>query len=345
MNDEQQKQEVEEKQVLAEQITIDGILFYHMPIDVSIKYSKKINSGFFVPLSSTKRIRIHFGDADVRSKLESYRDKGLNSILLAEDDYYSFLKTIKHSLIGFFVKDDDLSSETLNMDQIFLLVKKAIIYMGLSENIATVGEIVNRKVLQWAKTVPSINGAMKVFQRDNQDEFLKNLMVSCTSIALIDALNWSTPQIKEKISQICLLSDITLSANGFIDIIVSNGNPSKFTASTYNHPLDAGRMVSRTRNSVGREVIWAIEQHHELPDGSGYPKKIKGLAIGQLSAIQIVSRTFINKLIEFDFAYDDRRKFIDEMIQKFNFPNFAQPCNALYLIMGLEPSKQAGHFD
>lgn len=338
-----EKESEEEQSTLMKQVLIEGVLYYFMPIPVAIKYADKIQSGFFIPLSETKRVRIQFGDSDLDEKLSNYQEKGLESILLAEEDYYNFLKAIKGNLISFFLKSESSEVRTLNMAQMYILIRKAVTYIGLNEEDILESEDITKKVIENIKGISKVYGPLRVFIKDNQDEFLKNMLVAYSGIALANALGWKTPGIKDKIVQICLFSDITLTSADYFNIIIADGNKSKLSKNVMSHPLDAARIVSTTKNAFGREVIQAIEQHHELPCGSGYPKKIKGLAINQLSALQIVSRTFIDTLVISNFSYDDRKEFILSMVSKFNFPNFAQPCKALFLIMDIEPEKQAYH--
>ncbi len=328
---------------LARQVTIDGVLFYHMPINVAIKYAEKITSGFFVPLSETKRVRIQPDDDDIKSKMEGYKEKGLESILLAEDDYYEFVKKIKHGLIGFFLNDQD-EPKQLEMEQMLALVKRVTLYIGLAPTNVELAEEIVRSVFSKIRTVSIIAEPLREFQRNNQNEFLKSLMVCYTSVGLIDAINWTSPGIKEKIAHVCLFSDLTLSQEDYTEMLLADNDPSKFSKKILNHPIDAANLVGRTRNAVSNEAVIAIRQHHELPDGSGYPKGIKGLTINNLSAVQIVARMFITSLIETDFAYDDRQAFIRDLLRNFNYPNFVQPCKALYQIMGLEPEEQESDY-
>lgn len=329
-------EENQESKELAREVTIDGVIYYFMPIDVAIKYSEKIKSGFFIPLSEEKRVRIEFGDDDLKNKMVTYKEKGLANILFATDDYYKFLQSIKRGLTGFFVKDDELASKTLSQQQILLLVNKAVKYIGIEESIVTAADEVANKVLNWVKTVPNINQFFKPFTQANQDEYLKNLMVAYVGIGLVKALNWP-PAIHEKIFQAAIFGDITLTEKDFMEVIVANGDRKKWPKTYLNHPLEAARMISRTRNAMSREVLRAIEQHQEYPDGSGFPAGLKGLSIDQMSAMLIIARHFVNQLIESNFAYDDRKTFIDQMLsEKFDYPNFAQPCKSLYLIMGIE---------
>ena len=152
----------DKKSGLAQAITIDGVVFFHMPINVAIKYAEKITSGFFVPLSETKRVRIHPEDDDIKSKMEGYKEKGLESILLAEEDYYEFVKKIKHGLIGFFLNDQD-DIKQLDLQQMLGLVKRVTLYIGLAPENVELGEEIVRSIFQKIKTVSVIAEPLREF--------------------------------------------------------------------------------------------------------------------------------------------------------------------------------------
>lgn len=323
------------------QLTIDGQLYTFLPIDVAIKYHDKIKSGFFVPLNETKRVRIELEEGDIRNKMETYRDKGLENILFAEDDYDLFLKAIKRGLTGFFMKEDGEEFKSLNFQQIQFLVRKSIIYVGLEEKVANVGEENFEKFLTWMKSSQKLSPLFKNFLKENQDQFIINLFASYVGIALAEALNWP-PHLGEKITQASLLGDLCLSEADYFSFIASNGDRSKWTETYQNHPLIMSKALQKNHaNTISREVVRAVEQHQECPDGSGYPAGLKGLSIDQLSAILIVARTFTDALVESNFAYDDRKKFVDTLLEeKFDYPNFKNPTKALYIIMGLEEDEK-----
>lgn len=321
------------------QMEIDGQLYTFLPIDVSIKYADKIRSGFFVPLNETKRVRIEFGEGDLKNKLMGYKEKGLESILFAEDDYNLFLRAIKRGLTGFFIKEDE-NNKSLNLQQILFLVRKSIIYIGIDESYANKGEENIDKFFSWIKGSPKLQPSFKNFLRENQEQFVINVLASYIGIALAEQLNWP-PHIGEKITQASLLGDICLTENDYFSFIAANGDRSQWTENYRCHPMTMSKLLQKHHsNTISREVIRAVEQHQELPDGSGYPQGLKGLSIDQLSAIIIVARTFTDALVASDFAYDDRQKFIDELMQdKFDYSNFKNPTKALYQIMGMEKAE------
>ncbi len=318
------------------QLEIEGTMYTYLPIDVAIKYAPKINSGFFVPLNKTKRVRIEFGEGNLKEKLTNYKEKGLENILFAEEDYQLFLKGIKKGLIGFFVKDND-TSQSLSLEQILFLVRKAIIYIGIEEPVCNIGEEQVNKFISWIKTASHLTPHFRAFLKDNQDQFIINVFSTYVGIALAQALNWP-PHIAEKITQATLLGDILVSEKDYFSFIASNGDKTKWTKMFHNHPVEVAKLLKRHyANTVSREVMRAVEQHQELPDGSGFPQGLKGLSIDQLSAILIVSRTFTDALVESDFSYDDREKFVKGLLdERFDYNNFKNPTKALMVVMGLE---------
>lgn len=317
------------------QLEIDGVTYTYLPIDVAIKYGDKIKSGFFVPLNEKKRVRIEIEEDGLKEKLINYREKGLDNILFAEEDYDLFLKSIKRGLTGFFMKDDEGATQ-LSIKQILFLVRKSILYVGLEESVANHGEEQVEKFLAWIKTSSKLSPEFKSFIRENQDQFIINIFASYVGIALSEALNWP-PHILEKIVQASLLGDICLKEEDYLALIVSNGDRSKWTENFKNHPTKMARVLKQSHSqTIAREVIRAIEQHQEFPDGTGFPAGLKGLSIDQLSAIIIVARTFTDALVESNFAYDDRKTFVSELLNKrFDYNNFKNPTKALYKIMGL----------
>jgi hypothetical protein len=319
------------------QLEIEGKTYTFLPIDVAIKYSDKIKSGFFVPLNETKRVRIEIDEGDIKSNLTKYKEKGLENILFEESDYNLFLRAIKKGLTGFFSKEDgDDDNKPLNMQQILFLVKKSTLYVGIKEPTITKGEEQIEKFLSWIKGSAKIYPVFKSFLRDNQEQFIINIFASYIGIALAESLNWP-PHIAEKITQASLLGDVCLKEKDYFSEIAANGDRTKWTENLLTHPMKMAKNLKKYHSStISREVLRAVEQHQELPDGSGYPQGLKGLSIDQLSAIIIVARTFTDAMVASNFSYDDRNEFVSNLLEeKFDYNNFKNPTKALYAIMGI----------
>jgi hypothetical protein len=307
-----------------------------MPINVAIKYSRHIKSEFFVPLSPEKRVKIQHGDSEFKLKLEKYKEKGLGQIIFAEEDYFDLLKSIKNGLVAFFLKDKHGSNKNLDIHQIMNLVKKAETFIGV-DKVGTEERIdLTLRSLKWLKQSPVLRPLINVFQKDNQDEFFKNILIGHICVAIIEKLGWTTPQIKEKAIQAVILSDITLSEKDIAHMILSQGVRKQYTPKILNHPKESAELLLKSKGTVAREVARAIEQHHEHPNGSGYPLGVKNLTIDRLSAVVIVARVFIDTLVDSEFAYDDRKKFITDISGSFLASNFITTCKGLNEALGIK---------
>ncbi len=93
------------------------------------------------------------------------------------------------------------------------------------------------------------------------------------------------------------------------------------------HPKDGGSLVKRYFSSAPPDTDVLIMQHHELPDGSGFPFGLKAERISPLAALFIISN---------DFSYyvlTDEEPSIDDFILKaqsrYDFMNFRKIIKAL----------------
>lgn len=94
-----------------------------------------------------------------------------------------------------------------------------------------------------------------------------------------------------------------------------------------NHPFAAGDLLNKLSEIPG-DVFSIISQHHEQPDGSGFPRGLVATQIAPLAAIFIVAHElvdlYINSGKEFDFT-----KFDHEHLQKYTGGTFKKIAKAL----------------
>lgn len=77
------------------------------------------------------------------------------------------------------------------------------------------------------------------------------------------------------------------------------------------------------------QAITIIEQHHERPDGSGFPKKLCSYEISLLSTLFIVAEDFFHQMFALGFDPEQRNLIIKNLSQKYSQGNFSKAMNAL----------------
>ncbi len=159
------------------------------------------------------------------------------------------------------------------------------------------------------KTVEKIKSQMKVPYRlkektrtilAKKHPYIKthNLLSIAVSIALLRKLGWDSEQTLEKIIYTHLLKDHGLEGRENIIRLAHKGmlktHPDFETLKNY--PLETAKTCLNTPN-IPEDVSTLIEQHKELPDGSGFPQGLSHKQILPLTIIIILSSEVANYLI------------------------------------------------
>ncbi len=80
----------------------------------------------------------------------------------------------------------------------------------------------------------------------------------------------------------------------------------------------------------------SLEQHHEKPDGTGFPKKLRHSTITLLSAIQIVAEDFIENLITTNFDHRVHDELLRKFLLRYYQGNFRKAAMSLCKMFGVE---------
>ena len=93
------------------------------------------------------------------------------------------------------------------------------------------------------------------------------------------------------------------------------------------HPKDAGNLIKRYFTTAPPDTDALAYQHHEAPDGSGFPQGMRAEKISPLSALFIVANDF-----SFYFLKDDEPTMDDFLLKchsRYDFVNFRKVVKAL----------------
>lgn len=319
---------------LASNIKIEGETFISFPIDVAIEYSSNICSGFYLPLGPSKRIKIEH-EAGLEEKLTAYKEKGLKNILFSEPDYQTLMSRVKTGLSMFFFKDmhdKKLASESQMLECTHIAVSK----LGISTSYFSKCDPLMVQTINWIKSSSHLAPIYKQFINDCPEQFVFQMVRSYLSIALADALELPK-HLAEKFIQINLLSDLMLKREDFDAFYMNREHPDHWSPNYKNHPKEMVKLLERYHsNTIPKEVLKAIDQHEENPDGTGFPYAMDPAAFDKMVSIVITARLFVQHLITNEYSYQDRKRFLDDFVQeKLSSPFFKNKVQALYTILEL----------
>jgi len=136
-------------------------------------------------------------------------------------------------------------------------------------------------------------------------------------------LNFSTTLTK--ISNAAFYHDISLFAYEFKydEMKIHEIHDVELSKKIADHPL-ASALFLDSSNELFEDTKKIIREHHELPNGDGYPKKLLATQIAPLSCLFILSQNISFCLIRNNFSKDRLRDYLRNADAEFNQGNFAK---------------------
>lgn len=165
-----------------------------------------------------------------------------------------------------------------------------------------------KAILVKIKKNNKIKGLLKSFKvnRDPNNFFNSHtgLLINLC-LAISKKMQWSTDKTLEKFVYAAYLHDIGLKEypelSKIKNLIDFEGKKDRLTDKEkdifYNHPIDAYNAIINIPG-IPQDVDIIISQHHELPNGNGFPKGIKGSRITPLSSLFIVAHDLVHYMID-----------------------------------------------
>ncbi|MEW6057050.1 MAG: HD domain-containing phosphohydrolase [Bdellovibrionota bacterium] len=190
-------------------------------------------------------------------------------------------------------------------------------------------------VLSSLKTNPKLS---EVFERmiEGQEHYISTHSVALAYLACSTAslLGWVSNTTFYKLSLAALIHDITLSDSELakIDSVIELGLQrthlnDAMVAEVLDHPEKAADLASRIAGAP-EEAALIIRQHHERPNGSGFPGRLTETEIDPLSCVFIIS----HELLSFKTKFGNTRdlsSFINEVSDEYSKGNFRKIIKAI----------------
>ncbi len=307
-----------------------------LDIDSLLRFEGSVTFDIYIRLSDDKTVKLSRGE-DIKQVLPKYKEKGVDYVYVIKEQYIQYLEFLRGNLTSKFY-----NPLTSTIDQVEMLsdsykaTRESFIKLGISENAVLMAEEVSRKSLDVVNKSANIYQFFIAFKEKCDKQLMNKMLISYTTTLMISTFDWQTAAIKEKAALSCILSDIILEPEDF-DIMAACGTDYKnLPEKIYNHPLEISRMLQSGGSMISKETIIMIEQHHEKPDGTGYPKKLRHTTITLLSAIQIVAEDFVEALIRNNFDHKAHKELLALFLNKYYQGNFRKAAISLCKMFGVD---------
>lgn len=325
----QKAKNIDEKVPLNSQIFLK---LNYIPCDVYLK----LNDGKFVKIINKKEIYettliqklIMKGVSTFyvnRSELSLYSESALKTFNVV-------LKTKRNKL------DSTQKSQTINKG--IQLLKNNIMKCGFSEHMVSAAEELVDMQVELIKSVNGMEAFLERFQSLSKNYSDHTRLVSYIAVSILKDLSWDSESTLHKMTLAAMLHDFSLPEdyihNQDIDLKLlneQNFKPSKEQQIILNHPEESSHIAVKF-DSASPELEQCILEHHERPDGKGFPRKLNFNNIHPMSAVLHMADIAAEILYKSQFEKEPLLQFLNENKANYQRGFYRKPYNSLCKIIG-----------
>lgn len=319
---------------------ISPIEYKKINIDKFFKFNLG-NKKVFIRLGNEKFLKIIEEKESFDSSkdiLEKYARKGIKHLYLLSKDYEGFLGEINNNLIKALTTEPKNVSEALNNQYNAIEnIHEGLLSLGISETTISLANAAIDTTIKLLKKSPNL--AFLINQMIQNKNFVYDLAMLNSYIATSIArqTEWATESSYQKLAKAAFIQDISLDNPDWAKIMDLDSEGFKKLSKEdqqlfVDHPTRSVALLDETNDFSG-DCRTIILEHHELPDGNGFPGKLTSQKISPLSCIMIISNHFSYSLLINGQSKENIEKTKKEIENRFNKGNFKRPFQGFLKMM------------
>lgn len=302
-----------------------------------------INKNLFIRIGADKYIKISHEDDDTDMvDINKYKKKGIEYLYLNRETALWVIQQIEGQ-IDIFLKSNNFrfvlrganESPEKRFEQKLLRINDEVhVDKEFKESIENAISRI-RNVVEKETHVEDFLSTFKAHQDEYALFSQKINLTSFISCTLAKELEWISKTTMDKLVYASVLCDITLAVrpellllSNMQEFIKQRDSLEEDAQKIFlSHPKDSGQLIKRYFTTAPPDTDALAYQHHEQPDGTGFPQGLKADKISPLAALFIVAN---------DFAYyylKDDEPTIEEFLLrshgKYDYVNFRKIIKAM----------------
>lgn len=305
---------------------------------VKIKFFVNMNSApvdAYIRLSDEKYVKVIKTDEPYSSEqIMRYSEKGVKELFVAETDLAKFNNYCLDSMVKILMAKD-MKEETVVEVQarVHEMVHNQLSKIGIDEHTMEMMKGSIETSIRVIDSTPSLTDLLKKVMKEGGYIYQHSLFISHLAGAILKKVDWGSDDTKMKVMTAAFLHDTAFLDHELAkrsDLMTEdfkNLNPKEWEI-ILNHPTKASEMTKGLRN-FPPDIDAIIAQHHELPDGTGYPRQLSSLRVAPLAAVFNLTHHFVNAVYRDGFTTETRDKCLKEMSEKFNTGNYKKPLDGI----------------
>ncbi|OIQ19945.1 MAG: hypothetical protein BM556_05505 [Bacteriovorax sp. MedPE-SWde] len=294
----------------------------------------------FIRINERKYIKvINKSDSFGAITLKKYIDKGLQYVFVERSNYSMYINQVYEDVTSFY--EYDCISSSLKLDgqlQSIDFVYRSLQGIGLSQKSIEIANKTMNIVLSDFKKNKSLWKLLTEKLNDSNYLTQHSLSLSYLTSTVAHELGWNTRSTLEKLVMASFLHDIGL--NNHELAIINSFDSEDFLMLNQDevddvteHPMRSLELLEGVME-LPPNLESLILEHHERPDGKGFPRKKRSGRISPMSCLFILCEVFWNKISRDEKNMLNRKAILRQMSKEYDQGNFRKPLEALIRVFG-----------
>ncbi len=284
----------------------------HQFVGISLQTLLNIRSvihPLFIRLSDDKYVKfINSGVEITLEDFEKFKQKGIQNLFVERKHFAEFIHQFKKKVLGgmlfkgIHAKPHEALELTASVHDVVLGAVRAFGISNDTEELAKKNITFVRDLIQNQSELSSLVDWAKFTQQDYT--CAHSILISYLTTEVANSLKLTTPHATDVLALAAFFHDISLdnhqikNESRFIKALSLNSKINKNDLDTVKTHTEGSVAKLKEWLLCPEELIRVVHEHHEKPNGSGFPEGKNDLQIGELSTCFIVCEDLAQSFLE-----------------------------------------------
>jgi response regulator RpfG family c-di-GMP phosphodiesterase len=268
----------------------------YIPININLLFKTGLcPCDVYIQLSDEKALKIlNKDDAFSEEDYNKYNDKGVVQLLIESSHARDCIRKVEENIK---VLLSNLDTENIDKSvEVQEFVHSTAQSLGLSQELL---EIAKDGVTFAINIIKKNNELKKALKKlcNSQKDFIPchSVAMSYITCGIASQMKWNSELTMCKLALASLIHDISIEDAALNEAsVISSGN---FSDAFKQHPVNSASKLNELKD-IPPDVDKIITEHHEQPDGSGFPRGINYTQISPLGMVFIISHKVAEHVIK-----------------------------------------------
>ncbi len=292
----------------------------------TLRMFSKLSYDLYLKLNGEKFIQVgKQGNDDLNSIVEHYTSKGINHLYLQEKDYERYLETAK-DIISTNTRDRLKSGEqkqsTVQLyDFAFQISREHLNCIGLTRMQEELVHQAMENIILELKNDKVLYSMIKDFYHRENYLTDHSLLIIYLSSMILSKMGWSNDQTLQQVIYAGFFHDMFIPEELSKVQNINAIDNEKDRSIILRHIKKAAHVLENIKR-INNDAHKMIIDHHEKPDGSGYPLGLTSAQLPPLSCVFITAHHIVDYLYGQNFDTSMLASFIQNMQGQWDQGNF-----------------------